>query len=228
MKRKNIIIIASLFVASVLMITVFSGCSISQLAFNSMQMLSKGMNFKGNSDYMENRGYKENGNGSGKRDFGKMPCLPEDRNSLDKDQSICNDLENTPFMGIEMVQPENDVKGVLVNSVISGSPAQEAGVREMDIITAADGKEINSPADLSQAVLGHKIGETIKVTVNRDGQSQEFGVVLESMSNVLTDTEKGNQSSESYKGCGNCPRADENQNNSNCPEKSGQNDNETY
>ena len=192
MKRKNIIIIVSLFAVSVLVITVFSGCSIGRLAFNSMQRVSQGMHFKGNPDYKENRDYKENKNGSNKGDFRNRPCNPESKNYKNKEQWLNDDLENKPFMGIEMTQSENDATGVLVNSVISGSPAEKAGIMVLDVITAADGKEVKSPADLLQAVLGHKVGETIKVTINRSGQSQELNVTLESMSKFITDTEKTN------------------------------------
>jgi len=216
MKRKNIIIIASLFAVSALIMTVFSGCSIGRFAFNSMQRFSQGMHFKGNSDYEENRGYKENGDGSNKFDSKNMPCNPENKNFKNKQQYLNKDLENTPFMGIEMAQSKNAATGVLVNSVISGSPAEKAGIKAQDIITAADGKEVKSPEDLLQAVLGHKVGETIKVTINRSGQSQELSVTLDSISNVLPDSlKKGQEAGKEQKGL-------------NDSEKSGQNDSKTY
>jgi membrane-associated protease RseP (regulator of RpoE activity) len=210
MKRKNIIIIVSLFAISAMIITVLSGCSIGRFAFNSMQRVSQRMHFKGNPDY------KEKGDGSSKFDFKNMPCNPESKNFKNKQQYLNKDQENTPFMGIEMANTENAATGVLVNSVISGSPAEKAGIKAQDVITAVEGKEVKSPADLSQMVLGYKVGDTIKVTINRSGQSQELSVTLESISNVLPDSlENGQGAGKEQKGLEDS-------------EKSGQNDSKTY
>lgn len=189
MKRKNIIIIVSLFAISAMAITVLSGCSIGRFAFNSMQRVSQNMHFKGNNNY------KEKGDGFNKFDFKNMPCNPGNKNSKNKQQSLKNGQENTPFMGIEMANPANAATGVLVNSVISGSPAEKAGIKAQDVIIAVDGMEVKSPADLSQVVLGHKVGDTIKVTISRSGQSQDISVTLESISNVLPNNLKNSQGS---------------------------------
>jgi membrane-associated protease RseP (regulator of RpoE activity) len=187
MKRKNITIIVSLFAVSAMVITVLSGCSIGKFAINAMRGVPFGMHLKGSSDY------KENGNSGNKFDFKNMPCNPGNKDSKNNQQSLKNGQENTPFMGIEMADPANAATGVLVNNVISGSPAEKAGIKAQDVITAVDGKEVKSPADLSQAVLGHKVGDTIKVTISRSGQSQELSVTLESISNVLPNSLKNNQ-----------------------------------
>jgi membrane-associated protease RseP (regulator of RpoE activity) len=210
MKRKNIIMIISLFAISAMTITVLSGCSIGIFAFNSMQRASQRMNVNGNHDY------KEKGDRSNKFDFKNMPCNPENKNFNNKQQYKNNNQANTPFMGIEMATPENAATGVLVNSVISGSPAEKAGIKAQDVITAVDGKEVKSPTDLSQTVLGHKVGDTIKVTINRSGQSQELSVTLESISNVLPNSLKDGQ------GAGN------GQKDLNDSGESGQNDGNTY
>ena len=210
MKRKNIIIIISLFAISVMTITVLSGCSIGRFAFNSIQRASQRMNFNGNHDY------KEKGDRSNKFNFKNMPCNPENKNSKNNQQYQKNDQANTPFMGIEMTNPENNGAGVLVNSVISGSPAEKAGIKAQDVITAVNGKEVKSPAELSQVVLGYKVGDTIKVTINRSGQNQELSVTLESISNVLPNSLKDSQ------GAGNGQKG------LNDSGKSGQNDGNTY
>jgi membrane-associated protease RseP (regulator of RpoE activity) len=210
MKRKSVIIIVSLFVVSVLAVSVLSGCSIGRFAFNSMQRVSQGMHFKGNP------GDKENKDSSNESDFKNMPCDPEDMNCKNNQQCFNNSQENIPFMGIEMAKPQDASTGVLVNSVIAGSPAEKAGIKAQDTITAVDGKEVKSPEDLSQVVLGHKVGETIKVTISRSGQSQEISVTLESISSVLPNNLKNGQ------GTG------KEQNGSNGSEKSGQTGSDTY
>jgi membrane-associated protease RseP (regulator of RpoE activity) len=187
MKRKSVIIIVSIFVVSVLAVSVLSVCSIGRFAFNSMQRVSQGMHFRGNP------GDKENKDSSNESDFRNMPCNPENKNFKNKQQFLNNDRENTPFMGIEMAGSGDAATGVLVNSVISGSPAEKAGIKAQDTITAVDGKEVKSPPELSQVVLGYKVGDTIKVTINRSGQSLEISVTLESISSVLPNNFKNGQ-----------------------------------
>lgn len=212
MKRKNITIIISLFAASVLMITALSGCSVGKLAFNSIQRISQGMHSKGNQGFIENK------NGSNKYDYKNMPCNPGKNKFENKQNNLNGAIENRPFMGIEMAQSGNGTTGVIVNSVIAGSPAEKAGIKAQDIITAADGKEVKNPQDLLQAVLGHKVGDIIKITINRSGQSQEFSVTLDSISNILPDGLGKGQGQ-------NIPKE---QNGLNDSGKSGQSDNNAY
>ena len=228
MKRKKIIMIISLFVVSALLITVLSSCSIGRFAFDSMKRVSRGMHFNGNSDYEENRGYKENGDRANEGNFKNMPCCPGNKNSNNKQQYLNEGLKNIPFMGIEMAKPVDNSTGVLVNSVIAGSPAEKAGIKALDIITAADGKEVKGPEDLLKAVLGHKVGEIIKVTIIRSGQSQELSVTLESMPNVISGNENDNQNYGNANGCGNGQGACKDQKGLNDSGKSGQNGSDTY
>jgi S1-C subfamily serine protease len=53
--------------------------------------------------------------------------------------------------------------GVQVVQVVSGSPAQKAGIAQDAVITAIDGKTVASQNSLSQAIQAHKPGQQIKV-----------------------------------------------------------------
>ncbi|MGI6045349.1 MAG: S1C family serine protease [Eggerthellaceae bacterium] len=68
--------------------------------------------------------------------------------------------------------------GVYVNSVESGSGAEQAGIKSGDIITSFDGKEVKSTSELMLAIREKNAGDTVKIQVNRDGQTQEFDVKL--------------------------------------------------
>lgn len=61
-------------------------------------------------------------------------------------------------------------KGVILDSVAPSSPAAQAGLRQGDVITAVDGKPIASEAELRQAIQAHKIGDTMELTVLRNGK----------------------------------------------------------
>jgi putative serine protease PepD len=61
---------------------------------------------------------------------------------------------------------------------VTGGPAQDAGIRTGDIITQFDGRTITSASDLGQDVLTRKPGDTVKVVVERNGNTQTLTVKL--------------------------------------------------
>lgn len=69
-------------------------------------------------------------------------------------------------------------EGAYVSSVASKSGADKAGIKEGDIITAVDGNKASSAMDVILAIRTHSSGDTLKVTVNRDGSEQTFDVTL--------------------------------------------------
>ena len=66
--------------------------------------------------------------------------------------------------------------GVLILSIIEGSGAEKAGLQKDDVITGIEGVPIITPLDFQKVDL--KPGETVTVTVNRDGQQLEFPVEI--------------------------------------------------
>ena len=69
-------------------------------------------------------------------------------------------------------------KGALVNDVIKGGPADKAGIRQGDVITALNGAEVKDPSHLQRLVAEAGIGKAVKVTVFRDGKALELGLTL--------------------------------------------------
>ena len=63
--------------------------------------------------------------------------------------------------------------GAYVAAVSQGSGAEAAGLQEGDIITALDGESVEGASDLMLAVRGKNPGDTVKLTVNRNGQEQD-------------------------------------------------------
>lgn len=98
-----------------------------------------------------------------------------------------------PDSAVQMLQSQRllarEATGVLVRSVVPGSGAAEAGVRptiEMpsgppqlgDVITALDGRAILDRSTLFDALDQHNAGDTITVTVYRDGRLIDVPVTL--------------------------------------------------
>jgi serine protease Do len=69
-------------------------------------------------------------------------------------------------------------KGALVASVEPGSPAERAGLRTGDVVTAYGGRIIESPRDLTRAVAAQKPGTQAPLTVQRGGGARELTVAL--------------------------------------------------
>ena len=69
-------------------------------------------------------------------------------------------------------------EGALVAGVAEGSGAAEAGIQEGDVIVAFEGEDVEGASDLMLAVRGKQPGDTVTLTVNRDGQEQDIQVTL--------------------------------------------------
>ncbi|MBE9603848.1 trypsin-like peptidase domain-containing protein [Acetobacteraceae bacterium H6797] len=67
-------------------------------------------------------------------------------------------------------------RGVLVGGVERGSPAARAGVRVGDIVTALNGERISTSSALIRAVAGTPPGQTLRVSLLRDGRAQDVAV----------------------------------------------------
>ena len=69
------------------------------------------------------------------------------------------------------------------SAVISGSPADKAGLKNKDIITAVNGVKIGSKGSLSSLIGEYKPGDTVQLTVLRDGKEIAINVTLGAYSN---------------------------------------------
>ena len=91
-----------------------------------------------------------------------------------------------PYIGITGINLDdstakryNLVVGVYVKTVQNFSPAEKAGLQSGDVIIKADRKDITTMEELNEIKNSHKIGETITLKVNRNGQEKDINVTLE-------------------------------------------------
>jgi Do/DeqQ family serine protease len=68
--------------------------------------------------------------------------------------------------------------GVLINSLFEEGPADDAGLKVGDIITAVDGHEIFDPKGLRFRIATRPVGGTAKIAVLRRGKSRNLTVAL--------------------------------------------------
>lgn len=87
-----------------------------------------------------------------------------------------------PSLGITVTTLEKEGGGtqVQVVEVSGGSGAADAGIQAGDVILAADGQPISVTSDLLTVRRSHVIGDTVTLTILRDGQQFDVEVVLRS------------------------------------------------
>jgi len=74
--------------------------------------------------------------------------------------------------------PAQDGVGVFLSHVVSGGPADLAGLRSDDRVVAIGGRGISTMDEIKKAMMGTQNGDTVSVTVERDDREQTFDVVL--------------------------------------------------
>lgn len=82
----------------------------------------------------------------------------------------------------------SSILGAYVAKVTEGSGAAEAGIQAGDVITAIDGEEVYYADELIIQVRSHQIGDTVTLTVNRDGEELQIDVTLGSDEVLATTT----------------------------------------
>ncbi|HEV2801647.1 MAG TPA: PDZ domain-containing protein [Pyrinomonadaceae bacterium] len=82
-------------------------------------------------------------------------------------------IENGPrsFLGADDFY-DTDGAGALLAEAMPGSPAEQAGLLDGDIITKYDGKTINGENALREALHETPIGKTVEVVYLRDGETK--------------------------------------------------------
>lgn len=69
--------------------------------------------------------------------------------------------------------------GALIRDIVGGSPADEAGLEERDIITAVSGKKVSGFGGLIVALRTRKPGDRVELSILRDGKPVTETVTLE-------------------------------------------------
>jgi putative serine protease PepD len=98
-------------------------------------------------------------------------------------EQLIEDGEAThAYMGVRIAEVErsgdNDTRGAVVAGVERGSPAEEAGLEEGDVITEVDGEVVRDPAALTSAIRSHAPGDRVSLTVTRDDEETTVDVTL--------------------------------------------------
>nr|WP_177169524.1 HhoA/HhoB/HtrA family serine endopeptidase [Cylindrospermopsis raciborskii] len=125
---------------------------------------------------------------------------------IDKAKVIAAELQKNgkvahPYLGVQMItltpqlarqnntDPNStfelpEVNGVLVMRVVPNSPAAEGGVRRGDVIVAIDDQPISNAEQLQQVVEDSRLGQILRVKVQRGNKTQNLSVTTAELQNI--------------------------------------------
>ena len=92
-----------------------------------------------------------------------------------------------PYMGITYLAVTDaqtaaqlgvNAYGVYVVDVVQGGPADKAGLQTGDRIVSIDGSEVAQKNDLGSIIQNHSAGDTLNITIARNGQMQTVSLTL--------------------------------------------------
>ncbi len=82
------------------------------------------------------------------------------------------------YLGVATEDVAGSVGGASIAEVRAGTPAAAAGLRSGDIVTKLDGKTVESADDLRALVDSNAPGDTVKLTVERGGETLTLNAKL--------------------------------------------------
>jgi len=90
-----------------------------------------------------------------------------------------------PFLGVQIAPLTDQAReaakveaGALVTEARPGSPAERAGLKADDVITAVNGEPVDGPQQLVEQIRGHRAGDKVKLAWVRQGNRMEASVTL--------------------------------------------------
>lgn len=102
------------------------------------------------------------------------------------EQLITYNKVKRPYIGItgrdlskELAEKNNLPEGVYVVGVEEFSAAEKAGIQPGDVIIRVNGEEVKTMNKLNEIKNEHQIGETITVTINRNGKEKDVKITLQ-------------------------------------------------
>lgn len=113
-----------------------------------------------------------------------------------------------PYIGVTVSNVSSEAQlyglpeGAAIQSVVEDGPAQKAGLQAGDIVTSANGTEITGSSDFVSFVRKMAVGDSLEVTVYRQGQTLQFTVLVEEQIQpaIEEETQPVEQSQRSYQG----------------------------
>jgi len=125
--------------------------------------------------------------GSGGTNIGIGFAIPSNMVRTVMDQLLKNGKVRRGQLGVSVRRVDSDMaqslgmsetRGVIVNSVLPGSAAEHAGIRQGDVITALDGQPVNETNSFRNHVAATAPDSNVTLTILRDNREEKIRATL--------------------------------------------------
>ena len=117
-------------------------------------------------------------NGSSDTSSGVGFAVPIDLVKSELGQLEAGKTVHHAYLGVATSTADSATPGALVQSVTSGGPAADAGLRSGDVVTSIGTSAIHGTNDLVAAIATHKPGDRVELTVRRGAQTVKLTATL--------------------------------------------------
>ena len=105
-------------------------------------------------------------------------AIPIEQVRITADQILKTGEARYPVIGAQVETGGDEGEGARIDKVNADTPAQEAGLRKDDVVTAVEGERVTDGIALIVAIRTHQPGETIEFTVERGGEERTIRITL--------------------------------------------------
>ena len=99
------------------------------------------------------------------------------------EEIIATGDSNTPIIGV-VLNTAYTGEGAEVGELTADGPAQAAGIKAGDVITALNGRQVADSTELVVSIRSYDPGDTVDVTFTRNGQTRTVSLTLGSSTNI--------------------------------------------
>lgn len=107
-------------------------------------------------------------------------------------QRVLEDLKNSannvrPWVGVQVRSVDEEIvrylgldkaEGAVVSGVVTGSPAERAGLKQWDVIVEFNGNKVSNADELVAAIKAAQVGQKVKVMVVRHRQVYQINLLI--------------------------------------------------
>ena len=105
-------------------------------------------------------------------------AIPVEQVKLTADQILRTGEARYPVIGAKVSTADDGARGAEISEVLAGTPADEAGLEQGDVVTAIDETLVDNQIALIVAIRSHRPGDTVALTVARDDEELTIEVTL--------------------------------------------------